>query len=153
MKCSRCSLPLQMTRISSVEGQEKDYHVRLCNIPVLACPNDHERWYVYEDFGTDLIDAVYTQNKNCFTERKGLIIRRDHCPRCHRNLVALDEITHTVTISIQLKQGHAFTLDIHGPTVSCKACGTMLIRNVASRTAEVSEALAQAMLTNFIKPR
>ncbi len=150
--CRTCSQRLEITRIPTVDGEDTDYRVRLRDFPVLACPADHERFYVYEGFGTDLIDSVYDKNKGFFTERKGILNLRDHCQRCNQSLVGIEEENKTIEIAIRVKQGHAFRLQISGPTVICTACGNVMIRNIPRRTAEISEALAQAMTANSIKP-
>jgi hypothetical protein len=150
--CNTCNQRLDIVRIPTVDGRDSDYRVNLLNLPVLACPANHERRYAYSNFGADLIDGVYYGNKNFFSERKGILKRRDHCYRCHRSLVGIEEAIKVIKLTIRVQEALTFGLEINGPTVTCSGCGNVMISNNPRRVAELSEALAQAMITNSIKP-
>lgn len=152
--CGTCGQRLEIERLPFVEGEDGEYLVQMLDFPVLACPANHERWYVYDDFGPDMIDSLYYKNKNSFTERKGFLRRRDYCARCHRIFdTAEEETKQMLEIPMQMKNAHYFVLKVSGPAVTCTACNTRQFRNVQQRTSVISEALANALSRVSIRPR
>jgi len=151
--CKTCGQKLEIVRIPSIEGQDGEHSVRLLSFPVLTCPANHERWYVYDDFGPDLLESIYDTNKAYFTERKGFFRRRDYCARCHHVFEKLEESRQTVEIPIHMKNGHDFTLEVSGPALTCTVCHSKQIHNVEYRTTVITEALANAMQASAIHPR
>jgi hypothetical protein len=151
--CGTCSLRFEIKRLPSVEGEDGEYHVQMLDFPVLTCPANHERWYLYDDFGPDLIETLYNKNKTFFAERKGFLRHRDYCARCHRIFDTVEETKQTIEIPMQMKNAHHFVLKVSGPALTCTACNTRQFRDVQQRTSVISEALANALTGASIRPR
>jgi hypothetical protein len=128
-KCHQCGERLERIATVDLSGQEGGMSVRLVGFPYRTCPQDHERTFVYPDFGSDLYNLLFGGEIPVTAKAGGLFSRRDVCVSCWAGLDSGGlEQESTFRREPRLGEAPPFELYLTSPAVVCPACGTAQIR-------------------------
>ena len=120
MRCLTCKQFLSHTTIRSAHGVDGTYSVTFLNLPCLACPNGHERYYPIRHF-EELLAEYFAENNHIAVNCRG-DEDLEECPDCGR---FVDESTVTpkeFRFEVELKDLEPFQVELKAPALNC-SCG------------------------------
>lgn len=144
--CGTCSAALE-PRTLDVEGSGEAARVRVLGLPVLACPDDHERREVRHQYAVDLVEALFARGTLPVVVETGFLwFRSLACAACGRDLLDVEEEEHPVGAELSLEvPGESLRVEVVGASLTCPDCGLTQIRGGRERGAAVLEALVDAL--------
>lgn len=145
--CGSCGAPLSPATLDTVEGRDGSTRVRLSGLPILACPERHERREPRPDFGVDLVEALFARGALPVVVETGFLwFRTLRCAACDRDLGGVDPEPSPVRAEIA-PEGVAepFEVIVETETLTCPDCGLVQLRGGRERGAVVLEATADAL--------
>lgn len=145
--CHTCGTTLAPTTLDVVEGRDGSTRVRLSGLPILACPEGHERREPHPDFGVDLVEALFARGALPVVVETGFLwFRSLRCAACDRDLVGVDPAPSAVRAEVA-PDGVAepFEVVVETGTLACPDCGLVQLRGGRERGAVVLEATADAL--------
>lgn len=142
-KCKSCGRMIQPRRLDEIRGRDGDIVVRLLGYPVLTCSENHEQRHI-ESLAklTQHFSAVI---QPLLTTKRGIPFFQKHlCSKCQRSLDRVIEQPDRLELTVDLRGYSGIGLQYEGPTLRCRYCGTVQIRNISGHVISIARALAAA---------
>lgn len=145
--CVRCGAPLSPATLDTIEGRDGSTRVRLSGLPILACPEGHERTEPRPDFGADLVEALFARGALPVVVETGFLwFRSLRCAACDQDLVGVDAEPSPVRTEIALEGvAEPVEVTVETETLTCPDCGLVQLRGGRERGTVVLEATADAL--------
>src|SRR5436190_14493469 len=124
--CRVCGEERDLVLTCSLAGQSEHARVELIAFPYRTCRQEHEKVYVYPDFGSDLHAFLFDGPGLTLTRQKRRLLGGPEvCGICNTT-VPRDAVEQNHEFASQPKLGSApkFTLRYTLPAVVCSKCGT-----------------------------
>lgn len=120
MRCLMCKQPLLRSIISGVRGADGPYSITFLNLPVLACPAGHERYFPIRHFEY-LLAEFFSQNNLVAMNNRGdedLL----ECPECGRFIDESIVTSEEFRFEVKLKDLEPFRVELCSPALKCHDC-------------------------------
>ena len=151
-RCGQCGQALDSVFTTDLTAKTELVEVSLRSFPYLSCAQNHDKFYVYPDFGRDLKDFLYG-GAIPRTKKGGLLGRGDVCTRCGARLTWIRMPLLDFRLEPRLKGAPPFELVLRMPAIACANCVTVQVReSTFGKTIDPLDAILPALEAGGIRP-
>jgi hypothetical protein len=125
--CAQCGKALDSVFTISLSGEAQDVEARLGFFPYRSCEENHERIYIYPEFGSDLRDFLFSDAIPKTKRPGGRLPRGDACARCGARLAWIRTPQLEFRLEPRLRHAPPFELVLRMPAVACSNCVTVQV--------------------------
>jgi hypothetical protein len=151
--CSQCGEKLDSVFTTDLTAKTELVEVSLRAFPYRSCTQNHDKIYVYPEFGRDLHDFLYGGAIPRTKKGGGLFGRGDVCARCGARLEWIRMPLLEFRLEPRLRTAPPFELVLRMPAIACSNCVTVQVRaSTFGRTVDPFDAILSAFQAAGIEP-
>jgi hypothetical protein len=152
-RCAQCGGQLDAIFTTDLSAKTELVEVRLGAFPYRSCPQNHDKLYVYPEFGRDLKDFLFGDAIPRTKKGGGLLGRGDVCTRCGARLEWIRMPLLEFRLEPRLRTAPPFELVLRMPAIACANCVTVQVRDSTfGKTVDPLDAILPALEAGGIKP-
>jgi hypothetical protein len=125
--CAQCGQRLESILTIDLSAEAQGVEAKFVGVPYRSCAEDHERIYVYPDFGSDLREFIFG-GAIPQTKKAGLLGRGESCGRCGARLAWIRTPELEFRVEPRLRDAPPFELVLRMPAIACANCVTVQVR-------------------------
>jgi len=152
--CSKCKGEMSPMVHEPFHGEEGGLRLTLTDMPYAACAQGHKR-FLSLSFSAQLMDLVAdpdTYRDLPSAVRKGLLMKRYHCPACGQELPSAPSGRRALEVPAQIAKATPFRVAIDVPVFKCDGCGKESIHSAEATGNLALKATGHAFRTADVHP-
>ena len=150
--CRQCGDKLDSIFTTDLYAETELVQARLGAFPYRSCAQNHEKIYVYPDFGSDLREFLYG-GAIPRTRKGGRLGRGAECTRCGARLTWIRMPLLDFRLEPKLRDAPPFELVLRMPAVACANCVTVqVLASTFGKTVDPFDAILPALEAGGIRP-
>lgn len=150
--CVECGKQLDSVFTTDLSGQADAVEAKLHGFPYRSCAENHERVYMYPEFGSDL-EAFLFGGAIPQTRARGMLGRGEACARCGSRLSWIRTPPLEFRLEPRLRNAPPFDLELRMPAIACANCVTVQVRaSTFGKSVNPLEAIRGAFEAGGIRP-
>ena len=152
-RCRQCGEKLDSLFTTDLSAETELVEVKLRGFPYRSCERNHERVYVYPEFGSDLREFLFGGAIPRTKKSGGLLGRGAACARCGVRLAWIRMPLLLFRLEPRLRNSPPFELVLRMPAVACSNCVTVqVLASTFGKTVNPFDAILPALKAGGVTP-